>query len=212
MMIPPSFDQLRIDQLLSTYGPEAPPSLPLEFGDYLSLMWRLDHTNLGTRRIHYYRRCLNSLSTAFGLADRDIGRLVRVTPPGELYGALENLPYRQLDRAIDAADRRAAIRQLLRLRADTLTMGGYPEDWQGTWPGSGIIDTELHDRMFAILFTALPGQYAAFARLLLVTDIVLQELLTGSRDGVSVLLYTLVREFSYPDPQSPETAALYNRE
>ena len=102
-----------------------------------------------------------------------------------------------------------ANRQLLRLRSDTMSLGNYGESWQGTWPGSGIIDTELHDRMFAILFTALPGQYASFSRLLLVTDIVLQELLTGVREGGSVLLYTLVREYGYPDPLLAETFHLF---
>lgn len=210
--IPLSFDQLRIDQLLSTYGPDVPPSLPLEFSDYLSLLWRLDQTVQSKHNAQYYRRCLLSLGTALGLANREIGRLTRLTAAGELYSALERLPYQMTDRTIDAADRRAAIRQLLRLRADTLTIGVYGENWQGSWPGSGIIDPELHDRMFAILFTALPGQFFAFARLTLVADIVLEELLTGVQKGESVLMYTLVRDFGYPDPQTPETHALFQRD
>lgn len=203
-----SFDQIRIDQLLSTYGPEQPPSLPLEFGDYLSLLWRQDHAG-NERRAQYYKRCAQSLATALGLADREIVRLVRATPSGEIYDALENIPYRLADRAVDALDRRAAIRQLLRLRGDVMRLGIYNQTWSGTWPGSGIVDSDLRDRVFAVLFSALPGQFPSFARLLLVNDIVLQELLTGARRGPSILLFALVREYNYPDPVSDEIKALY---
>jgi hypothetical protein len=206
-----SFDQFRIDQLLSTYGPEQPPSLPLEFGDYLSLLWRQDHAG-SERRAQYYKRCTQSLATALGLAEREIGRLARGSPPGGVYDALENVPYRLSDRAVDAADRRAAIRQLLRLRSDVLQIGVYDQHWDGTWPGSGIVDGDLRDRIFAVLFSALPGQFPSFARLLLVTDIVLQELLTGARRGPSILLYALIREYGYPDPALPEVRALYVNE
>ncbi|MHB8626443.1 MAG: hypothetical protein ACYDBJ_14675 [Aggregatilineales bacterium] len=205
------FDQLRIDQLLSSYGPDNPPSLPLEFGDYLSLLWRQDHAG-NERRAHYYRRCAQSLAVALGLADREIGRLVRVTPAGGIYAALENVPYRVIDRTVDAADRRAAIRQLLQLRGEVLQIGVYDQGWDGTWPGSGIVDTDLRDRVFAVLFAALPGQFPSFARLLLVIDIVLQELLTGARRGPSILLYALLREYGYPDPASSEMKALYANE
>ncbi len=206
-----SFDQLRIDQLLSTYGPDAPPSLPLEFGDYLSLLWRQDQAG-NERRAQYYRRCAHSLAVALGLSEREIGRLVRVTPTGGIYAALENIPYRVPDRIVDAADRRVAIRQLLRLRSDVLQIGVYDQAWDGTWPGSGIVDADLRDRVFAVLYAALPGQFPSFARLLLVTDIVLQELLTGARRGPSILLYALLREYGYPDPASAEIKALYASE
>jgi hypothetical protein len=206
-----SFEQFRIDQLLSTYGPEQPPSLPLEFGDYLSLLWRQDHAD-NERRVQYYKRCTQALAPALGLADREIGRLARAASPGGIYDALENVPYRLADRTVDAADRRAAIRQLLQLRSDVLQIGVYDQHWDGTWPGSGIVDGDLRDRVFAILFSALPGQFPSFARLLLVTDIVLQDLLTGARRGPSILLYALVREYSYPDPALPEVKALYGSE
>ena len=206
-----SFDQFRIDQLLSSYGPEQPPSLPLEFGDYLSLLWRQDRAG-NERRAQYYKRCAQSLATALGLADREITRVARATPPGGIYEALENIPYRLADRAVDAVDRRAAIRQLLRLRSDVMQIGIYDQRWDGTWPGSGIVDADLRDRVFAVLFAALPGQFPSFARLLLVTDIVLQELLTGARRGPSILLFALVREYNYPDPESNEIQALYANE
>jgi hypothetical protein len=152
------------------------------------------------------------LATALGLAEREIGRLARATPPGGIYDALENIPYRLADRTVDAADRRLAIRQLLRLRGDVLQIGIYDQHWDGTWPGSGIIDDDLRDRVFAVLFAALPGQFPSFARLLLVIDIVLQELLTGARKGPSILLFALVREYEYPDPASAEIKALYANE
>jgi hypothetical protein len=202
------FDQSRIAQLISSYAPDQPPSLPMDFGDYLSLLWWIDHTD-SEGRARYYRRCADSLATALGFADRELGRLVRATSSGTLYNALSNMPYRYTDRAVDAADRRAAIQQLLRIRADVVSLGASEQHWSNSWPGSGIIDQELHERVFAILFAALPSQYPPFARLLLVTDIVLHELLLGVRQGESFLLYTLITQYAYPDPASAEVHQLY---
>ena len=36
------FEQARINQLISSYAPNDPPRLVLDFGDMLSLVWRLD--------------------------------------------------------------------------------------------------------------------------------------------------------------------------
>jgi hypothetical protein len=204
-----SFDHLRIEQLISPYGPGEPPALPLDFGDYLSLLWRLERA--GKRRIGlaYYRRCERSLAAALRLTDSEIGTLVRVTPPPKLSDELPNLPYRGGNRLVDAPDRKAAIAQLWKLRADVLTMGSYSESWRASWPGSGIEDEELRERVFAVLFTALPSQYAPFARVLLVTDIVLQELLIGTRRSRSFLLHELVREYGWPDPSHAETQTLF---
>ncbi len=206
------FDQPRISQLISTYGPHQPPSLPLEFGDYLSILWRLDHCAANSGKAHYYRKCEQVLASAFGFDKRELGRLIRNTQPGALYESLGYLPYRSSGRAVDAADRRAAIEQLLRIRSDVLTLSAYGEQWNPRWPGSGIIDAELRDRVFAILFTALPSQLPPFARMLFVTDIVLQELLTGVRHADSFLMHTLVGQHGYPDPQSLEIQQLYLRE
>ena len=70
-----------------------------------------------------------------------------------------------------------------------------------SWPGSGILDTELRERVFAVLFTALQGQYNSFGRLLLVVDIVLSDLLLGMQpDTKEVGLQQLVYDYNYPDP------------
>ncbi len=204
------FEQIRIAQLISPYAPDDPPSLPLDFGDYLSLLWRLDRANHDSRA-RYYRRCVQSLSVALGLEGQELGRLVRTTPPGEIYAALEHLPYRLTERVIDAADRRAAIHELLSMRSEVLQLGTVGQEWATTWPGSRILDDELRDRVFAVLFTALPSQYPPFARLLLVIDIVLQELLIGTRRSATFLMHTLVRDFDYPDPATSETRQLYAR-
>ncbi len=202
------FDQSRIVQLISTYAPDQSPSLPLDFGDYLSLLWWLDHAET-IGRTQYYRRCAEALAEALGFADRELGRLVRATTPGTVYNALSNMPYRYAERTIDAADRRAAIQQLLRIRSDVVALGAYEQSWGTSWPGAGILDQDLHERVFSILFAALPSQYPPFARLLLVIDIVLQELLLGIRQGQSFLIYSLVAQFNYPDPDSFENLQLY---
>lgn len=206
------FDQVRISQLVSNYGPDQPPSLPLEFGDYLSILWRLDQCPAASGRAHYYRKCEQVLANALGFADKELGRLVRNTQPGLLYESLGYLPYRSTGRVVDAADRRAAIEQLLHIRADVLRLSIYEQQWHARWPGSGILDTELRERMFAVLFTALPSQLPPFARLLLVIDIVLQELLTGTRRGESFLMHTLVGKHGYPDPENADVQQLFARD
>jgi hypothetical protein len=169
-----TFDHLRIDQLISPYSPTLPPALPLDFGDYLSLLWRLERAGQRSIGVSYYRRCERAMAMALTLTDAEIGKLVKLTSPVKLGEELPNLPYRNGERRVDAQDRKAAITQLWKLRADVLSMGSYPEVWRSAWPGSGIENEELRERVFAVLFTALPSQYAPFARVLLVTDIVLQ--------------------------------------
>jgi len=205
------FDPHRIRQLLSPYEPDFPPMLPLDFGDYLSLLWRQDRASQARQemRVVYYRRCAQAMAEAFGFAGSELGRALRAAMPGENYTTLENIPYRRDGRALDAADRRAAIHQLVQLRHETMTIGVYSEEWAGAWPGSGILDAELRDRVFSVLLTALPGQYASFARLLFVVDIVLQELLTGSRENIAIPLSRLVWDYGYPDPRAAETRTLY---
>ncbi len=192
--------QTRLDQLTSTYGPDEPPRLPLEFGDYLSLLWRLDSCAGQPNRVRYYRQCALALGLALELDGRGVFRLVENTPPGALYQQLPNTPYRGTARLIDAHDRKAAIAQLVELRADVLKIGTYQDHWPVSWPGSGIIDTELRDRVFAVLFTALQGQFDSFGRVLLVVDIVLADLLLGIQPVKDVPLQRLIAEFSYPNP------------
>jgi hypothetical protein len=193
-------DQTRINQLTSTYGPDEPPRLPLDFGDYLSLLWRIDLHAAEPNKVKYYRRCALALAAGLDMQGRSIFRLVEVTPPGELYRQLPNAPYRGTARLIDASDRKAAINQLTQLRADVLKIGTYQDHWPVSWPGSGIVDAELRERVFAVLFTALQGQFSSFGRLLLVVDIVLSDLLLGIQPAKELSLDQLIAEHHYPNP------------
>jgi hypothetical protein len=204
-------ERTRISQLTSTYGPDEPPRLALDFGDYLSLVWRLDKHASEPARVRYYRRCALALAEGLGLKGRSIFRLVELTPPGQLYQQLPNVPYRGTNRLVDAQDRKAAIAQLAQLRLDILRIGTYQDQWPVSWPGSGIIDTELRERVFAVLFTALQGQFENFGRLLLVVDIVLSDLLLGMHQMREISLPELVANFGYPDfGDSKVRAAFYS--
>ncbi len=204
-------ERTRISQLTSTYGPDEPPRLALDFGDYLSLVWRLDKHANEPARVRYYRRCALALAEGLGLKGRSIFRLVELTPPGQLYQQLPNVPYRGTNRLVDAQDRKAAIAQLAQLRLDILRIGTYQDQWPVSWPGSGIIDTELRERVFAVLFTALQGQFENFGRLLLVVDIVLSDLLLGMHQMREISLPELVANFGYPDfADSKVRAAFYS--
>jgi hypothetical protein len=202
-------DKTRISQLTSTYGPDEPPRLPLDFGDLLSLMWRLDKHADDPAKVRYYRRCALSLAAGLALKTSNIYRLIELTPPGQLYQQLPNSPYRGLDRLVDAQDRKAAIAQLVQLRLDILRIGTYHDEWPVSWPGSGIMDTDLRERVFAVLFTALQGQYENFGRLLLVVDIVLSDLLVGMHYMKEMALPQLVAEYSYPNYTDTKIRAAY---
>ena len=193
-------EQTRINQLTSTYGPDEPPRLPLDFGDYLSLLWRVDKHASQPNKVKYYRRCANALAQGLELTNRSLTRLVDITPPGDIYRQLPNAPYRGTQRLIDAHDRKAAITQLVELRADMLKIGTYQDQWPVSWPGSGIIDTELRERVFAVMFTALQGQFGNFGRLLLVVDIVLADLLLGIQPQREISVHQLINEYDYPNP------------
>lgn len=196
------FEQARIGQLLSDYAPQAAPQLPLDFGDYLSLLWRFDQCAALPARARYYRACITALGHALAIDDTPLGRLAASVAPGLAYDELPNLPYRAGKRLVDARDRKAATGQLIALRRDVLRIGTYQEAWNGGFPGHGLQDTELRERVFAVLFTALQGQYASFARLLLVTDIVLGNLLLDLDLQKEAELFDLVMSFGYPDPAS----------
>ncbi len=192
-------EQVRITQLLSLYSPDDSPRLALDFGDYLSLLWRLDQATETHER--YYRQCVQALGSALGLKSHPIYRMVELTPVGQIYTQLPNLPYRSGTRFVDAQDRKAALSQLICLRSDTLRIGTYSEGWNGSWPGGGILDNELRERVFAVLFTALQGQYTNFGRLLLVVDIVIANLLFGFDEPPEVQMTQLIADYGYPDPR-----------
>src|SRR5256885_525433 len=141
------FEQTRINQLISLYSPDDPPRLALDFGDYLSLVWRLDTSAGFPGRERYYRLCAQALCNALNIKAHPISRMVETTPAGQIYAQLPNLPYRSGNRFVDAKDRKAALTQLISLRGDTLRIGTYNEGWDGGWPGGGILDNELRERV-----------------------------------------------------------------
>ncbi len=195
-----AFEQARIEQLISTYGPDESLRIPLDFGDFLSLLWRLDvHADHAGKR-RYYRQCLQALSSGIGLKGRSIMRLIDLTQPGDYYAQLPNAPYRGTTRLVDAQDRKAAIAELVKLRDETLRIGTRQEAWDGRWPGSGIVTPELRERVFAVLFTAVEGQFMNFGRLLLVVDIVLGNLLLGMEPTTECPLQELIANHGYPNP------------
>ncbi len=197
------FEQARVSQLVSLYAPQDPPRTPLDFGDLLSLLWRIDHSGGSAARERYYKRSAFSLAVALNLRDHPVYRFMEMTAPGELYTQFPNLVYRIQGRALDAHDRKAALEQLMQIRNDIMRVGSYPDKWTHGWPGSGIQDVELRERVFAVLFTALQGQFPAFGRLLLVNDIVIANLIIGFQPPEEIPLTRLVAEFGYPDPTSP---------
>jgi hypothetical protein len=202
-------DEYRIRQLTSPYSPQTPPQLPLDFGDFLSLIWRIDRHASQNNLVDYYARCVRALARAFEFDQKSLGRMIRSTEPGRIYESLSNVPFRETGRLLDASARKDAIHQLARLRSDVLSIGAYQHDWVVGWPGSGVLDEELRERIFATLFTALRSQYTHFGRLLLVIDIVLHELLLGSRVMDEVSLGTLIDHYGYPDPEDSAVRALY---
>lgn len=205
-------DQSRITQLTSPYSPFSPPQLPLDFSDYLSLVWRLDRHASQGYLVQYYSQCAHALAKAFGFEMANLGRMVRTTEPGRICQALSNVPFRVTSRLEDASARKAAINQLVLLRSDVLSIGTYQHDWVVGWPGSGVLDAELRDRIFATLFTAFRSQYSHFGRLLLVIDIVLQELLLGTRSMEEFSLGTLIVQYDYPDPEDAAVRELFRGE
>ncbi|MBN8619038.1 MAG: hypothetical protein J0L63_09030 [Anaerolineae bacterium] len=207
--MPSPAERTRISQLTSTYSPDEPPRLPMDFGDLLSLMWRVDKHADDSAKVRYYRKCALALVEGLGLSGRSLSRLIEMTTPGQLYQQLPNAPYRGTSRLVDAQDRKAAIGQLAQLRLDVLRIGTYHDQWPVSWPGSGIMDTELRDRVFAVLFTALQGQYENFGRLLLVVDIVLGDLLVGIEHNREISLHRLIAEFNYPNFADPKVRAAF---
>jgi len=195
-------DQQRITQLTSAFSPAHPPRLALTFGDFLSLLWRLDASAGEPRREAYYRQCADALARGLEFNNRSMYRMLQIAPAGQVCAALQNAPYRGTSRLIDAQDRREAIRHLVDLRGQILTMAAYRDRWTLGWPGSRISDVELRERLFAVFFTAFDSQFANFSRMLFVIDIVLQEILLGDRGEHQISLIKLIREFGYPDPDT----------
>ncbi|MCB9457733.1 MAG: hypothetical protein H6671_17245 [Anaerolineaceae bacterium] len=208
-MMPTRIERTRISQLTSTYSPDEPPRLALDFGDYLSLLWRLDQVAAEPIKVKYYRRCLQAVAAGLGIQGSQVVKLMELSAPGQLYEQLANVPYRSANRLLDAQDRKAAIAQMAQLRLDILRVGTYHDKWPVSWPGSGIMDTDLRERVFAVLFTALQGQYENFGRLLLVIDIVLSELLLGTREMAEVNVADLVEVHGYPNFNDTKVRALY---
>ncbi len=202
-------DQERIQQLISDYGPDNPPHLPLGFGDYVSLLWRLDRSAESVHRVSYYYDCADALAAALGIGKLPVHRIAHDAAPGEISATLANVPFRSEKRLDDAHNRYAAIEYLMRIRCDILRIGAYRETWVVGWPGRGISDNALRERVFSVLAAAHGNPFVHFSRLLLVFDIVLEELLTGERNRPAHDLETLVHAYDYPDPFSERVRNLY---
>ena len=203
-------DQQRITQLTSAYSPANPPRLALTFGDFLSLLWRIDASSYEPRREAYYRQCADAVARGLGFSNRSMYRMVQIAPASSVCHVLQNAPYRGTSRLIDAQDRRDAIRQLVDLRGQILTMAAYRDRWTLGWPGSRMADVELRERLFAVFFTAFDSQFANFSRLLFVIDIVLEEILLGDRLERKISLIRLIKEFGYPDPDGHPLSAQFD--
>ncbi len=66
--------------------------------------------------------------------------------------------------------------------------------------------SESYKRVFAVLFTALQGQYSSFGRLLLV-DIVITNLIVGFEEPPEIPLSQLIAQYGYPDPRDDRARA-----
>lgn len=204
------FEQVRMAQLLGAYAPHEPPRQSLDFSDYLSIAWRLDRSVERPKRALYYRQCLNALASGLKIHTLPLHKLIDSCQPGDLYRQMSNLPYRSRNRLVDAADRKAAIAQLSHLRDSICEIGAYQQTWGISYPGAGILDSELRERVFAVLFTALQGQFSTFSRLLLVADIVLANLLLDYDLTDDVELETLILLHGWPDPAAEKTLRDYD--
>jgi hypothetical protein len=182
----------------------------MTFADFLSLLWRLDAAGGDPKREAYYRQCADAVARGLAFESRSLYRMLINTQAGEICRSLQNAPYRGTARLVDAQDRRDAIRQLVDLRGQILTMAAYRDRWTLGWPGSRMTDVELRERLFAVFFTAFDSQFAHFSRMLFVVDIVLQELLLGDRVERQISLIRLIKEFGYPDPSSSAVRAQFN--
>ncbi|GAB4571363.1 MAG: hypothetical protein Kow0077_07900 [Anaerolineae bacterium] len=202
-------DQDRILQLISQYSPQSPPRLPLTFGDYLSLLWRIDESHEHAQREEYYRQCADALARGLQIENRSIHRMVRRISAGEIYATLPRISYQGTAWLVDAQDRRDAIGQLTDMRQHILAMGAYRDKWTLGWPGSRITNAQLRERIFAVLFTAFEGQFSHFSRLLLVIDIVLEELVLDRSHSIEISLERLQRDFGYPAPDSAVAKATF---
>lgn len=196
------FEQSHITQIISDYSPNNAPKLPLDFGDFLSLVWRIDRHADNPQKVKYYKRGALALAKGLGIKNQSLLHLIQTTPPGKICEQITNLPYRSRERLVDAQDRKAALTELLLIRHHILSMSISQDNWGARWPGSGIVDDALRERVFATLFTAFQGQLSNFARLLLVVDIVLANLILGVECEEEVNLTTLIFHYDFPDPQN----------
>lgn len=206
-------DRLYINQLTSSYSPLSPPQLPLGMGDYLSLLWWMDYTADTEAYSLYYRRCAAALAKGLSLQEQPVGILLSRVAAGDAYNVLSHPPYWGGTNKHDAGQRRTALQHLLRLRSQIMSISAQQQELASMadrWPGNAILDTEIRNRVSTVLFNVLPGQYAEFASMLLLIDIVLQEMITGQRRMPSIPLYELVTKFNYPKPEDPSLQHLFS--
>ncbi len=198
----------RVRQLRSPYDTRQDPQLPLGFGDYLSLLFRLDEqsTLLQERgevdplllRRAWYLACCSALCRALALQGTAFDTLHEAKPydPRQIVAGLRP-SLRAQHGPFQAVYYEIALGGLLRQRADVLRMGRSVTHLRGG-PGSGIADKALQARIHDVYFTRFDEGLLNFSRHLLDIDRLLEDLLPLDI-GPPVELARLRSEFGFPD-------------
>ncbi|MBN1966793.1 MAG: hypothetical protein JW910_19225 [Anaerolineae bacterium] len=199
----------RVRQLRSAYTPDDEPALPLDCGDYLSLLVRLEDTQrkLDVHGAHdpllrqrdWYEGCCRALGQALGLAGSVLDTL-DAAYAYDLRDLCNRLrpELRQRHGTFEAVYVEIAISGLLRQRADILRAGRSVHHVTGG-PGSGLKDEALKARIQALYFDRFDADLLHFSLQLLAIDDLLLELLPV-RVGPPVTLARLRAEYGYPLP------------
>ncbi len=197
-----------VRQLRSAYAPASEPELPLGFGDYLSLLYRLDEqdrlieergaANALPLRRSWYLGCCSALRGALLLTDTAFDTLPGEKPydPRQIVNGLRQ-GLRERHGVFQAVYFELAIGGLLRQRADILQARRSVSYLEGG-PGSGITGEALKTRIQQVYFTQFDEALLAFSRQLLALDALLVELLPITV-GQPVELAELRSQYNYPD-------------
>ncbi len=208
----------RVRQLRSAYDPGSALELPLGFGDYLSILFRLDEQNrlieeLGPveplpLRQAWYVACGTALRDALSLKDTAFDRVAHERPydPRQIVSDLRQA-LRAQHGVFQAVYYEIAIGGLLRQRADILRAGRSVTHVEGG-PGSGITDEALRARIQAVYFTRFDEALLNFSRQLLDVDALLEELLPMAV-APPVELARLQAEYNYPTAADPRWAPAF---
>ncbi len=207
-----------VRQLRSLYDTRSDPALPLGFGDYLSLLFRLhEHNHLlqeagGTgnlpRRRDWYTACCGALCQGLGLEQTSLDTAATEKPYDlrQIVSGLRPL-LRSKHGAIQAAYYEIALGGLLRQRGDILRADRSVRYAQGG-PGSGITDEALRARIESIYFTRFDRDLLEFSRQLVTLDALLLDLMPVTV-GEPVAIDRLRAEYGYPDRRDPQWGGVF---